>query len=46
MSSAIAGEEDGSEHFSQVSTSVSFSLSGESPDASLDAEKSYLPGLM
>ena len=43
LSSAIAGEEDGSDHLSQVSASVSFLFSGESPDASPDEETWYLP---
>lgn len=41
-SSAVACEEGSSIHLSWVSASVSFLLSGESPDASLDEETWYL----
>lgn len=42
-SSAMAREEGTSSHLSWISASVSFLLSGESPDASLDEETWYLP---
>lgn len=44
LSRATAGQEDGSNHLSQVSNSVSVLLSGESLDASLGEETWYLPG--
>lgn len=42
-SSALACEEGSSDHLSWVSASVSFLLSGESPDVSLIEETWYLP---
>lgn len=42
-SSAMAGEEGSSDLLSWVSASISFLLSGESPDASLGEETWYLP---
>lgn len=42
-SSAMACEEGSSDHLSWVSASVSFLLSDESPDGSLDEETWHLP---